>query len=160
MLLLYLGGNMKNKIIVGTIIVILTISIVALIYASYSLNKKEAEENSHLIELSYTELQEKITNKDSFILVISQKECAHCAAYKPILKEVLTKHDLYAYELVSDTLTKEENAKLKDIANYSGTPTTVFIVDGEEKNTAHRLIGESTKSKITSRLKALGYIKE
>lgn len=156
--IVFLGGKMKNKIIMGIIIVILTIAVGSLIYAGVSLTRKSAEENSHLIELSFDELQKKVDNKESFILLLSQTTCSHCAEYKPVLKKVLTKYDLVAYELSIDLLSKEENAKLKDIANNSGTPTTVFIVDGEEQNTAHRLVGTTSESKLVSRLRALGYI--
>lgn len=151
---------MKNKIIMIIGILVLSIAIGSLVYASVSLTKEDKEEENHLIEISFSELQEKVNNKDSFILVLSQTGCSHCAEYKPILKKVLNKYDVVAYELVTDLINKEENAKLKDIANFSGTPTTVFIVDGEEVNTYNRIVGSASESKIVSRLKAMGYIKK
>lgn len=150
---------MKNKIIMVIIILVLTVAIGTLIYASVSLTKESKEKDSHLIQLTYSELEEKINNKESFILLISQTDCSHCAEYKPVFKKVLKKNNITAYEIPTDLLSKEENAKLKDIANVSGTPTTVFIVDGSEVNTANRLVGSASESKITNRLKALGYIK-
>ncbi len=151
---------MKNKVIMVIIILILTIAIGSLVYAGISLTKENNEEDSHLVEISFDELQEKIDNKETFILLMSQTTCSHCAEYKPVFKKVLTKYDITAYEISTDLLSKEENALIKDIANISGTPTTVFIFDGEEKNTANRLVGAAQESKIVSRLKALGYIEE
>lgn len=150
--------KMKKKVlfIVGALIVIL--SIVGLIYASITLNKSEENEEKHLIEITFSELKEKINNKESFILLISQESCSHCAEYKPVLKKVLTKHDLYAYELQINKLSTKESAELKDIANTSGTPTTIFIENGTETNTSTRLVGTKQSSEIESRLKALGYI--
>ncbi len=151
---------MKKKLIKYSIIAVVLIAVGGLVYASTKLNSKIKEEDSHLIEITYDELQKKVDNKESFILLFSQTQCSHCAEYKPVLKKVLTKYDLYAYEIVTDKLTKEENAKIKDIANISGTPATVFIEDGVETKTSTRLSGTKSESKIVSRLKSLGYIKE
>lgn len=153
--------NMKKRLIIIGIIVVITLSITGLIYAGAKLNNKTEEENKHLITITFSELKEKINNKETFILLISQEQCSHCAEYKPILKKVLAKHDVYAYELKLDKpkLSKKETAELKDIANTSGTPTTIFIENGEETNTSTRLVGTKTSSEIENRLKALGYIK-
>ena len=126
---------MKKKLIMIIILIVITLSIIGLIYAGTTLHKEEKEENNHLVEISFKELQEKIDNKDSFILLLSQTTCSHCAEYRPVLKKVLKNYDIYAYEIATDKLDKEQTAKLKDIANASGTPTTVFIENGEEKNT-------------------------
>lgn len=118
------------------------------------------EEESRLKTLSFSELQEKINNKETFILVVGQTTCSHCAEYRPILKSVLDKYNLVAYEIESDTLSTEEKGMMNDIANVSGTPTTIFIENGKEKTTTNRLVGPASQSKIVSRLKSLGYIKE
>lgn len=151
---------MKKNIFIIIGIVIVALAIAGLVYASTTLNKKNNDVDSHLVELNMSELQSKINNKETFILVISQTDCSHCAEYKPILKEVLAENNITAYEIDEKKLTKEENGQLKNIANISGTPTTVFIVDGEEKSTQSRLVGSANKTKIINRLKANGYIKE
>ena len=88
--------KMKKKVlfIAGSLIVIL--SIVGLIYASITLNKSEENEEKHLIEITFSELKEKINNKESFILLISQESCSHCAEYKPVLKKVLSRIKRYS----------------------------------------------------------------
>ncbi len=149
---------MKKKILLIIIIVFGILAISGMLYAGITLKAKEKEEDSHLIELTFDELQTKIDNKDTFILVLSQTSCSHCAEYKPILKEVLTEYNIYAYEVSIDKLSKEENAKLKDIASANGTPTTIFINEGIEINTSTRLVGTQGKTKIINRLKAMGYI--
>lgn len=150
---------MKKKILIACGILVIALSIIGLIYAGITLNEKEDKEDKHLIELNFSKVEEKVNNKETFILLLSQETCSHCAQYKPILKKVLAKHDIIAYELQIDKLTKEETAKLKDIANASGTPTTIFIEKGVETNTSTRLVGTKTSTEIESRLKALGYIK-
>ena len=94
-------------------------------------------------------------------MVITQTQCSHCAQYKPVLKEVLHEYNLKAYEIDQEKLSKKDLGKLKNIANISGTPTTVFIVDGEEQSTNSRIKGAVTsKESIVKRLKAQGYISQ
>ncbi len=150
---------MKKKVIQISVFIVIILAVIGLIYASTVLKGKEIDLDKHLVLLTYPELKEKVDNKESFILLFSQTDCPHCAAFKPIFKEVLAKHDITAYEIQTDTLTKEEAIALKDIANVSATPTTIFIENGVEKSTSTRLKGESSSDKIESRLKAVGYIK-
>lgn len=149
---------MKTKIIYSIVAIILILSIAGLVYAGITLNKKKTFEDNHLIELSFSELQEKIANKDSFILVITQTDCPHCAEYKPTLKSVLADYDIIAYEIDETKLNAEEFGRLKDIANTSGTPATIFIENGEEKSTSTRIIGAKKRDVIINRLKAMKYI--
>lgn len=152
------GDKMKKKLLIFLGIALSLGAIGAIIYASITLNKQQKLEDSYLIELSYDELVKKIENKDSFVLVYTQTTCSHCIEYKPILKKTLYKNKLYGYEIVIDKLNTEEKAKLKDIANVSGTPTTIFIKDGVEISTSSRLTGIQTEDKLTNRFKYLGYI--
>ncbi len=149
----------KKGIIIGLVIVIL-LAVSAMIYAGIVLNNKEKNENKYLVEIKMDELREKINNKESFILLISQTTCSHCAEYKPKFKKVLAKNKVKAYYIEKDLLSEAEEGELKTIANISGTPTTVFIVNGEEENTAYRLTGSGAdEKKIEDRLKIMGYIK-
>ena len=154
------GDKMKKKLLIFLAFAISIGAIIAIIYAAISLNKQEKIEDSYLIELTYKEIEEKINKKESFVLVFTQTQCSHCHEYKPILKRTLAKKKFYAYEVVLDNLSKQEKAKLNDIANVSGTPTTVFIIDGEEVNSSSRLVGIQQEDKIVNRLKYYGYIKE
>ncbi len=151
---------MKKKIglIIGIVIVIL--AVIGLIYAAITLNKKNDSLEDRLVSLTYSELEKKINNKENFILVITQTDCSHCIEYKPVLEQVLLDYNLTAYEIDQKKISSEEKNKLKDIANISGTPTTVFIVNGEERQTADRIVGSASRSKIIDRLKAMGYINE
>lgn len=150
---------MKKKILIIAFILIATAAIAAMIYGSSKLHEKEVNEDNHLIELSFEKLEEKINNKESFILVITQTKCSHCAEYKPKLKKTLTKYNITAYEIAEDKLSEKNKTKLKDIANTSVTPVTIFIKNGEEVNTTSRIVGSTSVTKIESRLKAMGYIK-
>ena len=56
-------------------------------------------------------------------------------------------------------LNEEESAELKKHFSFSGTPTTVFVIDGDEKTAATRINGDVSEEKIISKLKSNGFIK-
>lgn len=149
---------MKKKLFIIIAIILIVGSLSALIFAGVKLYQNKVNQDKHLVNLSFNDLQEKINNKETFILVITQTTCSHCQEYKPILKKVLANYDIYAYEIEQDTLTQDERKELEHIASISGTPTTIFIIDGQEKSTTNRLIGPAEETKIINRFKAMGYI--
>lgn len=151
---------MKKKILIILGIVLSISAISAIIYASITLNKQQEIDDSYLIELSFEELEKKINNKESFMLIYTQTTCSHCHEFKPTLKRTLSEQKFYGYEIVIDKLNKSEKSKLNDIANVSGTPTIVFIKDGQEINSSSRLVGIKSKEEIINKLKYLGYIEE
>ncbi len=150
---------MKKKVIIGILIAVIILAVGAMVYASIVLKGNQKKEDKYFVELKIDELEEKVANKESFILVISQTTCSHCAEYKPRMKKVLAKYEITGYYIEKDLLNEEEEARLNNIANISGTPTTVFIVDGEEPSSTTRITGAKTADAIESRLKAMGYIK-
>lgn len=149
---------MKKKLWVFLGLAISIGAIIAIVYAAITLNKQQEIEDNYLIELSYKELEEKIKNKDSFMLIYTQSTCSHCHQFKPVLKKTLAKQNFYGYEIVIDKLETSDRAKLNDIANVSNTPTIVFIKDGEEINSSSRLVGARSEEEIINKLKYLGYI--
>lgn len=149
---------MKKKALIAIAIIIILGAIVAIIFAGIKMHQNQVNQDKHLIKLSFDDLNDKINNKDTFILVITQTKCSHCKEYKPNLKKVLADYDIYAYEIEQDTLTSEERKKLDNIIEISGTPTTVFIIDGVEQTSTNRLIGPADETKLINRFKAMGYI--
>ena len=143
---------MKNKKIIIGIIIIIALIIGGTIFI---INKKD----TNLITLNKNELKEKIDNKDSFILVVSQAGCSHCAEYIPVLKEILKDNDIKAYIIDLKAFSKSDRQYLTTIANTSGTPTTLFIEKGEEKATYNRIVGSSNRKNIEAMFKKNGYIK-
>ena len=114
---------------------------------------------SYLQEIKYSEVVEKVENKENFILLLSQTTCTHCMDFKPKLKKVANKYKITVYYLETDLLSKEENATLKERFSFRGTPQTLFVVDGEEKTAATRIDGDVSEEKIISKFKSNGYIK-
>ena len=112
----------------------------------------------HLIKLEYDEVMEKIENKESFILVVSQTTCPHCSEYKPVISKVLKDNDLIAYYVEFDTFSDDEKKEFNSIINFDSTPMTVFLKNGEESTVANRINGDASKDKIEKKLKSNGFI--
>ena len=149
--------KMKNK--TRNIILFLVIAIVVAtgVFLVYKLAFTEQKE-SKLVNISVTELENKINNKETFILVISQTGCSHCEQYLPELDRTLNEINKEAYVLNITGLNSENTTTLAKYANFSGTPTTIFFNEGIQKTTLNRIVGYASKSKIIERLKSLGYI--
>ena len=140
----------KKKAII--IIIICLVLLIGGLVADRMLSK------SNLEEIKYDKMMEKVENKDSFILMLSQTECSHCKAFKPRLAKVAKEFNIKVYYLETDLLDETTYDELKKTFNFSGTPTTIFIVEGEEKSAATRINGEASRDKIISKLKSNGFI--
>lgn len=111
-------------------------------------------------EISYTELQSKLDNNEEFILFIGAETCSACSAYKYGLNKVIEKYHVDVKYIDIDKISESELADLKSLAYFSGTPTTVFIKNGQEDKDKKRINGNVKYSKIVSILEENGYIKE
>ena len=116
-------------------------------------------DKEYLKEIKYDEVVKKIENKDSFILLLSQTTCSHCMDYKPKLARVAKKYKVEVFYLETDLLDKDKHDELNTYFSFSGTPTTVFVIDGEEKTAATRINGDATEQKIINKFKSNGFIK-
>lgn len=146
--------DIKNKKVLFLIIIFLVLLGAFIVYKlAFSDNK-----NSRIVEISVSDLEEKINSNETFILVISQTGCSHCEQYLPELERTLKEYDLTAYDLNITGLSEEDSNKLAKYVNFSGTPTTIFFTDGEEKTSLNRIVGYASKSKIVERFKSLGFI--
>ena len=57
-------------------------------------------------------------------------------------------------------VTMEENTKIENLYNITGTPTVIFIEKGEEPSISRRIIGARDEDFIITKLGIAGYIKE
>lgn len=113
---------------------------------------------SYLKEIKYDSLIEKINNKESFVLLISQTTCTHCKNYKPLLKDVANSNEVMVYYVEFDLFTNEQQTAFNKLFNFDGTPTTIFVKDGVEETTAGRINGLASKDKIIAKFKSNGII--
>ncbi len=110
-------------------------------------------------EISYDKFNSMIEGKQSFVLFIGSTTCSHCDLYKETLNAVIKKYQVHIYYIDVSKLSLDENNKLKLIANYTGTPTTVFIENGQETSMYDRIDGNRPMDKVIEKLKKKGYIK-
>lgn len=148
----------KKNIIISAVIIVLTVIICAAIwFIGKGFNKTEYP---YIHELTFNELESKLNNQDSFVLIITQTGCSHCEAYLPVIQNVSDKYKVDFYVLNRTNISDEERTKLKNIANISGTPTTLFYTSGEEKSALNRLVGQATEYRLVEKLTSEGYIHE
>lgn len=111
-------------------------------------------------EINYKEFYTLIKNKQTFILYIGSTSCHNCVEFSPKLKVVIKENNIKNVKYIDlDKLSEKEKNGLNKIINVSGTPTVVFVTNGEEKSMTNRINGNVSKEKIISRLKSNEYIK-
>lgn len=143
---------MKNykKITIGIIIVAL---IAIIIYGIYKLMPSKS-----YTEISYSEYQEMINNKEDFILYIGSSQCSHCIEFKPTIEKVINDYDLDIKYINIYELSTKEYEVLKNKTKIQGTPTIVFIEDGIAKSGDNKIEGSKDYNSVVSKLKENGYI--
>lgn len=117
-------------------------------------------------EINFTKFNEMIENNDTFILFIGSSTCSHCTAYKEKVNKVVKKYNLKIYYIDIHEFSDEEASKFKAIINFEGTPTTVFIENGKEKQDengnvrVYRIDGNLEYSKVVEKIKKAGFLKD
>ena len=111
---------------------------------------------SYVSEISYDEYKKLVDDKETFILEIMSDDCINCTKFSPKLEEVANEYQVVVYTINSQELTNDQ----VDEFGISGTPTVLFYINGEEKTTSARIIGNVSKEKIISKFKASDFIKE
>lgn len=143
---------MKNngiRIFLGVLVITLVVTVLVII-----VRKRDYD------EISYDEFQTMISEKSDFVLVIGSSTCTHCKEYHETMGRVIREYQLDIKYIDVHNLSNEQKNKFKTIINYSGTPTTVFIKNGEEKSTYNRIDGAKSYDKIIEKFKKNGIIKE
>ena len=115
--------------------------------------------SSYLKDLSYSDLNKKIESKEEFFFVATQDGCSHCESYIPTLTKVLNDNKVVGYNFNLTKLSEEEREKFDELFKIDGTPTTIFMKDGEEVSLLQRIYGNAEESQILVKLKNNNYIK-
>ena len=136
------------------------ILVLALVSFLFSVTGCEAEdkEKNRLIEISYSEFNEKLENKETFFIEIMQTGCSACQSFAPKYKEVLEEYDLVSYQLNFSNMKKEDYNEFDDKYDIKGTPAVMFITEGSEKTEMQRITSNIAKSKIIAKFKSNGII--
>lgn len=142
----------------NTLFIIIIIILIAMI-SILVINSKNTTTKGEYRKITYTELKEKIENKEKFILIISQSTCSHCATYKPKIEIISEDYNIRAYYIDID-LEKNKNKLLKEFKLSGATPTTLFFNEGKEKSILNRIEGDLGSTAIIEKLKKMGFIAE
>lgn len=98
--------------------------------------------------LDYAEYLKKLDNKETFPLVIGSESCSACAMFKGTMETFIKDYQVEVFYIDISKLTEEERNALKAQTSFDGTPTTVFIKDGELTSYYNRLDGTANYSKV------------
>lgn len=108
-------------------------------------------------ELTYDELNKKLDNKETFVLVIGSSTCSACAQYKETMKDVIKDKQVEIFYLDLYKLNDEDRAKVDSKYSIKGTPSTLFIKEGKE-DIYNRLGGAESYSTVIEKLKQHGFV--
>lgn len=93
-----------------------------------------------IVTLSVAGMEEKLENKDDFIVVFAQSWCTHCKSFNAMLTEYLEDHHVIVYEVVLDQdedLSREEAVEVVQsyFPDMTGTPGVYYVEGGEIEST-------------------------
>lgn len=111
-----------------------------------------------LKNISYNELNEKMKNKETFVLYIGAANCSHCSEFKPTLEKVVKEYNLDVYYIDMATVSEEEYEAVKNKTNLQGTPTVLVVQNGKSKYT-DRIVGTKDEESTVEFFKEIGKIK-
>lgn len=114
--------------------------------------------SSNLKSLSYSDLKDKLNNKESFFFIVIRDGCSYCESFVPKAEDVLNEYNIIGYKLNVSDLSDKEAEEFDKQWDVDGTPTTIFIVDGVEGSIMQRIDGSVSKEKLIDKLKQTGYI--
>jgi len=116
--------------------------------------------NASIKKIDYKKFNNLIEKQESFILYIGSASCSNCTEFSPKFENVIKENNISdTYYIDLDEFSDDEKKSLNKVVNITGTPTVVFITDGEEESSFNRINGNVNKDKIITRLKANDYIK-
>ena len=115
---------------------------------------------SYMKEISYTEYQELLKNKETFILEVMRTDCSACISFKPKITQVANDYKIEIKYINTDHISDKEKEELFADTGISGTPTILFYNDGVEKTVSSRINGSVSVDKIISKFKANNFLAE
>lgn len=145
---------MKKRNIYLIVSIILLITIIIFLVYNNNMNK------SKLVNINLDKVEEKINNKDTFILCVSSSTCINCERYLPKLEEISRDYNLEIFYIEVDKLSSKELTEFKNVISFDdATPVTLFIKNGVENTASNRIFGNVSSDKIIEKFKKNGFIK-
>lgn len=86
--------------------------------------------------ITLEQFEEKMANKDTFLIIMAQSKCVSCAELNSILKEYVLNHHVIAYEVLLDleeTSTEQNrDTVLRYFKSFNNTPGIYYVIDGKQ----------------------------
>ncbi len=108
--------------------------------------------------ITYTTLEEKVKNKESFVVLIIQNGCIHCEKFQPVFDDFAEENNIEYVKLNLTNMSSIDGNSLNANYEISGTPTLLIFKNGVEQKEL-TISGEATKNVLKETFKKAGYIK-
>ena len=115
--------------------------------------------SSYLKNINLKKLNEKLNNKETFVLYLTNEDETG-ATLKNTLLEVAKENDLKTFYLNTEKLNEEELKTLKESFTFEEENIIIFVKKGEETTVLSRISDPYTSKKdLKEELKIQGYLK-
>ncbi len=108
--------------------------------------------------VTYKTMQEKIENKETFVVEIVQDGCSHCINFQPVFDKFAKENDLDYFKLNLTNMSNTDKQQLNAQFEIEGTPTVLLLEKGKELK-EYKISGEVPASKLKTIFKKAGFIK-
>ena len=85
----------------------------------------------NLKSLSYSDFNKKLSNSETFFVVVIKDGCQHCENFVPKVRDVVNEYGITGYTLNFSSLSESEDEEFYNNFQVDSTPTTLFFKDGK-----------------------------
>lgn len=150
---------MKNKNLLTYLVIFSIIMVFSIILINAQIDDDTNKtDTSFITTITFSEFEQLIEDKETFILFIGSTECGACKLFTPNLEAVLTKYKIKINYIAHNKLDNEERSNFQHLIQFDRYPTVVFFENGIENSTINRIVGAAPQNKIIEKLKDNGYI--
>lgn len=158
---------MRKRICLG----VLTVLVFSLILGGCTQEKnEELKQNEEAmlkqgerVLISLEEMEEKMKNKDSFVVVFTQEGCPYCEEFYQLFDEYKKEHPLRIYDvdLTAEKASPEENLVIihQYFPAFSKTPGIYYVKKGKLENSLSDSITELTMETFNNWVEQCGILK-
>lgn len=80
--------------------------------------------------ITYKTLEDKIKDKESFVVEVIQTGCSHCEKFEPVFDKFAKDNDIEYFKLNLSNISSVDNESLGNKYDVSGTPTVLIFKKG------------------------------
>ena len=109
-------------------------------------------------EISYDNYVEKLEKKETFPLVIGAETCSACGIFQSTMEIFIEKYQVEVFFIDVSKISEIDYNLLQSQTSFDGTPTTIFIEEGEMTSYYNRIDGAKDLTSVTKFFKDNNYI--